>query len=297
MVVHKHTKLMPWQRKQMAHEYYMLKLKKIDLCRKYGVSYPTVTKVLERARHGDFQPRKSINKRYQTIEYGLRRLARVQRRIELKLKAQARRYNKHYPGELFHMDTKCLPVLKYESKLYDKQYLFVAIDDYSRELYAGIYPDKSAESSTAFLEAVIRECPYTIERMLTDNGTEYKGWVKYHKYMQACFATGIRQIFTRPAHPQTNGKAERVIRTLMEQWYCNEYFTSQYMRKRSLVRFVNYYNCTKPHKGIDNQTPLERLCLYFYPEEHPELKESLPTKLSPVVKHHLLPDMMEMIDA
>jgi transposase InsO family protein len=273
----------------MAHEYYMLKFKKIDLCRKYGVSYPTVNKVLERARHGDFQPRKSVNQRYRSIEYGLRRLARVQARIEAKLKARARRYNKRYPGELFHFDTKCLPVLKHESRLYDKQYLFVAIDDYSRELYAGIYPDKSSDSSTAFLKAVIRECPYTIERILTDNGTEYKGWVKYHQFMQACFATGIRQIFTKPAHPQTNGKAERVIRTLMEQWYANEYFAGHRVRKRSLVRYVNYYNTVKPHKGIDNQTPLEKLCLYFYPEEHPELKE--PVRLKLPRKYGLLPDM------
>lgn len=192
------------------------------------------------------------------------------------------------------MDTKCLPVLKHESRLYDKQYLFVAIDDYSRELYTGIYPDKSSDSATQFLKDVIRECPYTIEKLLTDNGSEYKGWVKYHKFMQSCFATGIKQIFTQPAHPhpQTNGKAERVIRTLMEQWYANEYFTSQYARKRSLVRFVNYYNCVKPHKGIDNQTPLEKLCLYFYPEEHPELKVPVRPRRA---KYGSLPGMEDVL--
>lgn len=279
MVVHKHTRLLPRERKQLAYDYFVLKLKKIDLCRKYGVSYPTVNKILERARHGDFAIRRSVNKRYQCLTYGLKRLTRVQHRIERKLRAQARRYNKHYPGELFHMDTKCLPVLKYESKLYDKHYLFVAIDDFSRELYAGIYPDKSADSSTAFLKAVIRECPYTIEKLLTDNGTEYKGYVKYYQFMQTCFAVGVKQIFTKPAHPQTNGKAERVIRTLMEQWYGNEYFTNQYVRKRSLVRFVNYYNCSKPHKGIDNLTPLEKLCEYFYPNKGTELDPPVKRKL------------------
>lgn len=191
MVVHKHTKLMPNERRKLAYNYFVLNLKKVDLQRKYRISYPTVQKILSRARHGDFQPRKSINRRYQTIEYGLRRLRRVELRIERKLRVQARRYNKSYPGEMFHFDTKCLPVLKHESKLYDKQYLFVAIDDYSRELYAGIYPDKSSDSSTAFLKAVIRECPYTIERILTDNGTEYRGYVRYHQFMQTCFAVAL----------------------------------------------------------------------------------------------------------
>jgi hypothetical protein len=58
-----------------------------------------------------------------------------------------------------------------------------------------------------------------------------------------------------------------VIRTLMESWYANERFTSHRQHKQSLARFVNYYNCVKSHKGIDNITPLERLCEYFYPDK------------------------------
>lgn len=92
---------MPGERRKLAYDYFVLRLKKIDLQRKYRVSYPTVQKILARARHGDFQIRKSTNRRYQTIEYGLRRLRRVELRIERKLRAQARRYNKSYPGEMF----------------------------------------------------------------------------------------------------------------------------------------------------------------------------------------------------
>jgi hypothetical protein len=107
---------------------------------KYGISFPTVQKILARARHGDFTVHRSVNHRYQCLEYGLKRLAKVSTRIEAKLKKQAIRYEKLYPGELLHLDTKCLPLLKHETRLDDKEYLFVAIDDYSRELYAGIYP-------------------------------------------------------------------------------------------------------------------------------------------------------------
>lgn len=95
----------------------------------------------------------------------------------------------------------------------------MAIDDYSRELYAGIYCDKSGWSSATFLKNVLRECPYTIEETLTDNGTEYKGRADRHDFVQLCDLSGITQRFTQVNHPQTNGKAERVIRTLMECWY------------------------------------------------------------------------------
>jgi hypothetical protein len=98
-------------------------------------------------------------------------LGKIEQSIQDKLARKARRYEKDYPGELMHLDTKRLPLLANETKLDGHEYLFVALDDYSRELYAGIYPDKSMLSSSDFLDMVIGQCPYTIERTLTDNGT------------------------------------------------------------------------------------------------------------------------------
>ncbi len=89
MVVHAHTKITPRMRKELARDYYIRKLKKIELQRKYGISYPTVQKILTRARHGDFSVHSSANKRYRTLEYGLRRLSKIQKRIEDKLRKQA----------------------------------------------------------------------------------------------------------------------------------------------------------------------------------------------------------------
>lgn len=269
MVVHKLTKLTPRQRRALAHDHFVGHMRKVDLMTKYGISFPTVQKILARARHGDFSVHRSVNKRYQCLEYGFKRLAKVQSRIEAKLKKQARRYEKSYPGELVHLDTKRLPWLKGEGSRFEdeREYLFVAMDDYSRELYADICMDKSAWSAAGFLRSVLQQCPYTVEEILTDNGTEYKGRPERHDFMRACGESGITQRFTRVKRPQTNGKAERVIRTLMECWYQSEHFTSHRQRRQSLVRFVNYYNTAKPHKGIDNQTPLERLCEYFYPKK------------------------------
>ena len=67
--------------------------------------------------------------------------------------------------------------------------------------------------------------------------------------------------------PYTNGKAERVIRTIMDMWHNKTEFKSRQHRKIELIRFINYYNTVKPHKGINNQTPIEKLINYFYPTE------------------------------
>ncbi|MEZ4484501.1 MAG: hypothetical protein R2864_07865 [Syntrophotaleaceae bacterium] len=65
-------------------------------------------------------------------------------------KREARRYNKSYPGELVHFDSKRLPLLKGEDQTLPREYLFVAIDNFSRELYAGIFPDKTQHSAELF---------------------------------------------------------------------------------------------------------------------------------------------------
>ena len=99
----------------------------------------------------------------------MKRLAKVECSIQEKLKKQAKRYNKSYPGELVHLDTKRLPLLKGQKAADKRDYLFVAIDDFSRELYAAILPDKTADSAAKFLTEYLIECVYS------DNGTEYKG--------------------------------------------------------------------------------------------------------------------------
>ncbi len=114
---------------------------------------------------------------------------------------------------------------------------------------------------------MVDECPYTIEYTYSDNGKEFKGAGK-HAFVTACCQLGIGQKFTRINRPQTNGKAERVIRTIMQMWHQHEVFKDRKSRQISLLRFINYYNTVKPHKGIDNMTPYEKLIEYFY---NPEL--------------------------
>ena len=266
MNIHKQTRLTPHDRKAIWSNYQTGDIKVAQLARNYRVTRPTIYKVLARARKQEFRPRDSTNKRYQVLEYGLKRLAKIERALQHKLKLQARRYNKSFPGELMHFDTKRLPVLSGEKLTQRRDYLFVAIDDFSRELYAAILPDRTQFSSAKFLEQVIDECPYDLDYTYSDNGKEYRG-NEQHEFVKVCKAQGIGQKFTRVNRPQTNGKAERVIRTLMEMWHEKEHFSSKVHRQTSLNRFINFYNTVKPHKRINNRTPHEMLLNYFYPEK------------------------------
>lgn len=267
MNIHKRARLTPIQRQEVWRKYHEERMRVCDLMRQYSVTAPTIYKIIHRGRQHDFSLHKSVNKRFRCLQYGIKRLAKVEAALEKKLKARALRYHKNYPGEMMHSDTTELPMLEGEKLVEKPETLYIAIDDYSRELYAAILPDGTQYSATTFLGQVLEECPYTIETWYTDNGTEYKGNPLKHEFMRLCETNGIEQSFTRPYTPRTNGKAERVIKTIQDMWLKKTRFASRVHRKQELIRFVNWYNTVKPHKGINNLTPMEQLINYFYPQE------------------------------
>nr|WP_218055798.1 DDE-type integrase/transposase/recombinase [Gilliamella apicola] len=204
-----HKKLTPYYRQEIWRLYHKEKITVTDLAKRFMVSRPTIYNVLKKARLKLFVPLTSKNERYKTIRYGIKRLVKVEKSIEDKLRRQAKRYNKTYPGEMLHVDTKRLPLLKNETKQQTREYLFVGIDDFSRELYAGIYPDKSQFSSAQFLQNdILAQCPYTIECIYSDNGREYQG-TSEHLFVKTCNNHRIHQEFTKLVCPQTNGKAQK----------------------------------------------------------------------------------------
>ena len=152
MNMHKRMRLTPHDREEAWELYRNGNLKVAALAERYRVSRPTIYKALARARKQEFKPRSSANDRYRSLKYGLKRLDKVEAGLQARLKAQARRYNKAYPGELVHFDTKRLPVLDGEAQTERREHLFVAIDDFSRELYAAILPDRTQYSSASFLQ-------------------------------------------------------------------------------------------------------------------------------------------------
>ena len=106
MVIHKNTRLTPFQRKAIYKSYHQDKKKVSDLAEEYHVSRPTIYKVLQNGRHNDFTIHKSINQRFRCLEFGIKRLAKVEAELEAKRKREAKRYNKDYPGQMLHGATR-----------------------------------------------------------------------------------------------------------------------------------------------------------------------------------------------
>ncbi len=262
--MHNNTKLLPYMREAVYRSW--IDGKSISsLAQEYKVSRPTIYKVLERARLNDFNNHLSINLKFKTIEYGLKRLSLREKKIQKRIdRLSIKRYEKESPGEMVHFDTKRLPLLKGEALRDKREHLHVAIDDNSRYLIADIFPDKGQYSSAIHLQEVIDNTPFAVENTYSDNGSAYKGR-KTHAFVAKCIENNIGQGFTRPRRPQTNGKAERVIRTLMEEWHNTlkgDYVTRE-ERRRSLQRYVYHYNTKRKHLGIKNQTPIERINNYY----------------------------------
>jgi len=179
------------------------------------------------------------------------------------------RYERATPGELVHLDIKKLGRFRRvghrihgdhgrRSRGSGNEFLHIAIDDRTRLAYAALLPDETAASATAFLALAHRWFAargVAIRALLTDNGSAYRGQV----FGALCRRLGTRHYWTRPYRPQTNGKAERFIRTGLTEWaYARSYPTSL-ARASALSDFLRYYNQRRFHMGINGLTPMQRL--------------------------------------
>ena len=263
--MHKNTKLTPLVRKEIFSLWRSGKTV-TWLAEEFRVTRKIIYRIVNRARKNDFSVHKSMNKRYRHAMYGLKHLAKAEKIALGKLAKRIHRYEKDYPGEMVHIDSKSLRRTKHESSRAKSECLFVAIDDYSRQLFADILPKKNMENAAIFLESMLEVLPYDVECIYSDNGKEFKG-SETHEFGYACRMNGIQQKFTRPGRPQTNGKAERVIRTLLEECL-NQDFRNREERRKALLEYVNYYNSNRPHsaltEGKKSLTPCQILEKFSY---------------------------------
>jgi len=197
----------------------------------------------------------------------LRRQGLVQRRQE---REPIVRYEHAEPGGLLHLDTKKLgrivggPGHRATGDPRDHrrgvgwEVMHVAIDDATRLVYAEILADEKATTTVGFTIRALRwfrAQGVAIVRILSDNGSPYRSRV----FARLLRRLGIRHSRTRPYRPQTNGKAERWIRTVLSECLYLEVFRSSAERRLALDRFIEYYNGVRPHLGIDGRTPRQRL--------------------------------------
>ncbi len=137
------------------------------------------------------------------------------------------------------------------------EYVHIAVDDYSRLAYAEVLADEKATTAIAFLRralAYYQRHGIQVERILTDNGSYYRAAI----HAIACKTLGIRHSRTRPYRPQTNGKAERFIRTLLQGWAYNAIYRSSTERTTALDGWLWHYNHRRRHSALGHQPPATR---------------------------------------
>lgn len=190
-------------------------------------------------------------------------------RLRQPAREPVRRYERKRPGELIHVDIKKLgrfwTVGKRihgdrlaRSRRAGWQYLHLAIDDHSRLAYAELLPSESPADCVAFFR---RACGFyaeqgiTVERVLSDNGNGYRS----HAWAAACQELGIGRRYTRPRRPETNGKAEALVKTLLREWAYRFAYPSSSHRAKALPGYLRWYNRHRPHSSIGGKPPISRV--------------------------------------
>jgi len=179
------------------------------------------------------------------------------------------RYQRERPGELLHVDIKRLGRFdrpghrvtrrrSYGSPKQGFEFLHVAIDDASRATYAEILPDECAESAVTFLSNAVAwfaRVGVTVERVMTDNGSAYVS----HRFGAACNDRNVRHKRIRPHRPQTNGKVERMIQTMLREWAYRFRYRSSTEREQWLAPYLHFYNVHRAHSALSYNAPVSRL--------------------------------------
>lgn len=195
--------------------------------------------------------------------------AKMSRLRDLEPPEPLRRYERSCPGELIHLDTKKLGRIHRLGHRITKnrrdtirgvgwEFVHVAIDDASRLAYVEVLPNERADTTAGFLYRAVafyRRHGLTIRQVMSDNGPGYISRL----FAAMCQRFCIRHLLTRPYRPQTNGKAERFIQTLLREWAYLIPYNSSRFRTAALPRWLQYYNHHRPHAGISGNTPAARL--------------------------------------
>jgi transposase InsO family protein len=192
---------------------------------------------------------------------GLHRLRRLEPRPEVI------RYEWPTPGDLVHLDTKKLGRIDgigkrfggpKQSRALGWDFVHVAIDDHSRLAYAEQLSDEHGTTAAAFMERALKFFAahgISLARVMTDNGSPYIS----RAFGIVLADRGIRHLRTRPYTPRTNGKAEAMVKVLINSWAYARPYESSAERADALAAFLDFYNRERPHGGLNGTRPIDRV--------------------------------------
>ena len=187
----------------------------------------------------------------------------------LRLRQVKNRRNKEPPLRPWHIprDIKPMEVLQVDTKYYitidrRRYYLYAAIDVRTRMMFAMFYKDITSSSAADFIERAIRffNSYGTVRYIQTDNGSEYGG-----RFKKVLKRHKIKQVHSQPRRPYQNGKVERSIRILQEEFLPNVYGNNIKRLNFWLCDYLVYYNTVRIHSGINYRTPVEYMLKVKFP--------------------------------
>ena len=184
----------------------------------------------------------------------------------------AHRYEHPYPGALLHLDSKKIGRIpdgggwrahgrseEVRGRGIGYDHIHAAIDDHSRLAFIDRFDDAKGTTAAAFLRRAVAFYAghgIRIERIITDNAFAYR---HSREFQDTCTELGIEQRFIKPHCPWTNGKVERLNRTLANEWAYSQIWRSNTERAAALPAWLDYYNLERPHLGIGGQRPIDRV--------------------------------------
>jgi transposase InsO family protein len=215
-----------------------------------------------------------------TVSLWLKRIG-LGRRSRLEPPEPPNRYERRHPGELVHVDIKQLGrisergaghrMVGHRKSQVERrfgagkragvtrfEYVHVMIDDHTRLAYAEVLPTLTARDAVAFLRHAVAwfaERGVTIRAVMSDNGSAYVA----HAHRKALAELGLKHRRIRAYRPRTNGKAERFIRTLLDEWAYERIYGSSAERTAALALFLDRYNYRRPHGSLGHKPPASRL--------------------------------------
>ena len=214
-----------------------------------------------------------------TVSLWLQRIG-LGRRSRLAPPEPPNRYERRYPGELVHVDIKKLGRISARGaghrmvghrksqvermidgkrhKLTGFEYVHVMVDDHSRLAFAEVLEGLTARCAVAFLRRAVAwfaERGVRIQAVMTDNGSCYVA----DTHRAALRELGLRHLRIKPGRPRTNGKAERFIQTLLNEWAYVRIYGSSAERTAALSRFLERYNFRRPHGSLGKKAPATRV--------------------------------------
>ena len=206
------------------------------------------------------------------LQYPASTVSRLLRRAGVRRPCEPRppiqRYEWPRAGDLLHLDTKPLArIRRVGHRVHGDlarrvrgagyEYAHVAVDDATRLAYVEVRATQRGTDCAAFLE---RACAWfarqgiTIARLLTDNGPGYTS----DAFARAVGTRRLSHRRTKPYRPQTNGKAERFIQTLLRGWAYGAVYGTSGARTAALPSWLRFYNHARPHASLGYHTPWHR---------------------------------------